>query len=305
MKASQYKWMLYLIVAVILSTITIQVYWNYKNYQTNKQQLINEVRHSLNAAVESYFADLAQERTFSIIADSLVEPAFRVDTIKNSNGIRQIKLSQNILSTADSVNGIIDSGRVLYGVHGSDTTFERYNLDNDSIKLNLRTLGSFEFETDSIQFEQIGELRSLTSKIVISLSHDSLRVKSIDSLFSEELKTRDIDVRFELSHSFNEFLRHRHQRDSVTIENGNISLNATSPFLPPHTTLKVKFSNSIKELFKRSLLGISISTLLVLAVIGCLFYLLRIIKHQKQLAEIKNDLISNICLLYTSDAADD
>ena len=37
-----------------------------------------------------------------------------------------------------------------------------------------------------------------------------------------------------------------------------------------------------------------ISSLLILAVISCLFYLLKIIKHQKQLSEVKNDLISNI-----------
>jgi two-component system phosphate regulon sensor histidine kinase PhoR len=42
------------------------------------------------------------------------------------------------------------------------------------------------------------------------------------------------------------------------------------------------------------LLGVFISLILVLAIIGCLFYLLKIIKHQKQLAEVKNDLISNI-----------
>jgi two-component system phosphate regulon sensor histidine kinase PhoR len=34
--------------------------------------------------------------------------------------------------------------------------------------------------------------------------------------------------------------------------------------------------------------------LLVLGIVSCLFYLLKIIKHQKQLAEVKNDLISNI-----------
>ena len=47
-------------------------------------------------------------------------------------------------------------------------------------------------------------------------------------------------------------------------------------------------------LLKRGLWGILISTLLIIAVISCLFYLLNIIKQQKQLAEVKNDLISNI-----------
>jgi len=45
--------MLYVITIVILSTICIQVYWNYKNYQINKQQLINDVQVSLDNAVDS------------------------------------------------------------------------------------------------------------------------------------------------------------------------------------------------------------------------------------------------------------
>ena len=45
--------MLYVITIVILSTICIQVYWSYKNYQINKQQLINDVQVSLDNAVDS------------------------------------------------------------------------------------------------------------------------------------------------------------------------------------------------------------------------------------------------------------
>ena len=52
--------MLYIISIVILSTIGIQVYWNYKNYQINKQQLINDVQVSLDNAVDSYYANLAE-----------------------------------------------------------------------------------------------------------------------------------------------------------------------------------------------------------------------------------------------------
>ena len=50
----------------------------------------------------------------------------------------------------------------------------------------------------------------------------------------------------------------------------------------------------LHEALKRSSTGILLSLLLSLAIISSLFYLLKIIKNQKQLAEIKNDLISNI-----------
>lgn len=47
-------------------------------------------------------------------------------------------------------------------------------------------------------------------------------------------------------------------------------------------------------MLREGLSGILISILLVLGVIACLFYLLQIIKNQRQLSEMKNDLISNI-----------
>ena len=67
-----------------------------------------------------------------------------------------------------------------------------------------------------------------------------------------------------------------------------------SSFLPPDSVLSIHFSNETKIILKRILSGILLSLLLVLTVIMCLFYLLNIIKRQKQLAEVKNDLISNI-----------
>ena len=53
MNDARYKWLLYVILIVILSTIGIQVYWNYKNYQINKQQLINDVQVSLDNAIDA------------------------------------------------------------------------------------------------------------------------------------------------------------------------------------------------------------------------------------------------------------
>ena len=71
-------------------------------------------------------------------------------------------------------------------------------------------------------------------------------------------------------------------------------MSSKSNYLPRNSTLKINFPNATIIVLKRILLSIAISTLFVLAIISCLFYLLKIIKHQKQLAEVKNDLISNI-----------
>jgi two-component system phosphate regulon sensor histidine kinase PhoR len=54
------------------------------------------------------------------------------------------------------------------------------------------------------------------------------------------------------------------------------------------------YDNPSYEALKRSTTGILLSLLLSLLIISCLFYLLKIINQQKELAVVKNDLISNI-----------
>ena len=70
MKDNRFTWIFYLIVFVIVATIGIQVYWNYKNYLINKQQLINDVQLSLDNAVETYYAGLAERSTIGFAIDA-------------------------------------------------------------------------------------------------------------------------------------------------------------------------------------------------------------------------------------------
>ena len=60
MNKQNYKWVVYFIGATILITIAAQVYWNLKEYQTNKQNLISKVQLSLDNSVETYFANLTK-----------------------------------------------------------------------------------------------------------------------------------------------------------------------------------------------------------------------------------------------------
>ena len=63
MNDKKYKYTLYIITTVILCTIVIQGYWNYKNYVFNKQQLIKDIQVSLDKAVDDYYSELAQKTT--------------------------------------------------------------------------------------------------------------------------------------------------------------------------------------------------------------------------------------------------
>lgn len=82
--------------------------------------------------------------------------------------------------------------------------------------------------------------------------------------------------------------------DNYCNDDKTLSVISKSAFLPEGSLLKLQFKNANWVAIKRGFGSILISLILLLAVIGCLFFLLNVIKDQKQLAEVKNDLISNI-----------
>ena len=77
MDKKKYTWIFYLIAFTIISTILVQLYWNYKNYQENKRQILNEIQISFDNAIEEYYADLAKEEIFSFTSSSNSQTPFK------------------------------------------------------------------------------------------------------------------------------------------------------------------------------------------------------------------------------------
>jgi len=293
MNNSKYQWTLYVIVVVIVSTIAIQIYWNYKNYEVNKQQLVNEVQSSLDNAIENYYADLAEKSTIGFAFEATDKDHIFGDEMVFDSILKQIDYSQKRFGNMDSIDvDIHSSGISIFRGLKADSLLasihQNHNFETPQ-KQQIK-LETYNFRTaDSVITDN---LKNLTSKVVISMTNDSLRIKDVDSFFAKEIASKQLDIKHQLH-----FLHPGDNIDSLlTNINQKSELYATSqsPFLPNNNPLYVSFTNATKEILKRILTGILISSLLVLAVISCLFYLLRIIKHQKQLAELKNDLISNI-----------
>ena len=294
MNDMRYKWMFYVITFVILSTIGIQVYWNYKNYQTNKQQLINDVQVSLDNAVDSYYTNLAEYSAvegFSLHSnskDKLFDLPFDLDSLINERPeSNEFKLNKGLKRLArKSVHNYhkqnsrdLDSIRMESIFHNPDS------IVSDSFQFGIKRIKLFDIDSPTIK-----DINLLTSKVFVAITRDSLSLEDIDGLLKSELSRKKINIIYDLTF---ESLGLETQK-LKKINPSHLSTNSKSPFLPRGSSLSIHFSNETKIILKRILTGILISTLLVLAVIGCLFYLLQIISHQKQLAEVKNDLISNI-----------
>ena len=298
MNDKRYQWILYTIVIVITVTIGIQVFWNYKNYQANKQQLINDVQVSLDKAVDDYYADLAERTTLGISFIGNSQPNTLNEDSKLSKFLKQIDETTNTFNALDSLNvDDLEGITVLRGKKADSIMLDYSEKHNpmipDSFKIKI---DQFKVN-DSIDFKNIS---MLTSKIFISITNDTLDVKVVDSILKNELSRKKIDIKSKLTF-------HDSQKSSLHSKNNNSSVNDTirdevytlsttskSTFLPKGSCLKIEFTNETATVLKRSLSGIIISSILILAIISCLFYLLNIIKRQKQLAEVKNDLISNI-----------
>lgn len=293
MNDSRFRWILYIIVIVILSTITIQIYWNYKNYQNSKQQFINDVQVSLDNAVETYYANLAEKSTLDFAIEANSEGHFfnlnnRIDSIISKFDTTNNRFKQTKKINFEQKNDVIIYQNFIGDSLLKDVHFKDHSAPSDSINKSIKWLKGR--ATDSLLQDNF---KMLTSKVIISMTADSLSLKGIDSLLKEELKRKQLTINYGLS--FKDLLSNTTEQINPNIVNSAfLSTASKSDYFPNESVLKVYFHNETRIILKRIITGILISTLLVVTVISCLFYLLKIIRHQKRLAEVKNDLISNI-----------
>ena len=290
MNDKRYSLILYVIVFVILGTISIQVYWNYKNYLSNKQQLINDVQVSLDNAVETYYADLAEQSTIAFAfegnTDAFFDKSNRLDSI-----FHKLDFSSKGIIGLDSLNVKLVDGISIYKGTKVDSALGVFKQVHEIIPRNRQAIIK-QFnnpETDSLLHDNF---KMLTSKVIFSMTNETLLLKDIDTLLVTELNRKNLSLEYGLS--FKNHIDEFQYINKENVENSSLSTVSKTPYLPKESNLTIHFTNETKIILSRILSGILLSTLLVLAVISCLFYLLKIIKHQKQLAEVKNDLISNI-----------
>ncbi len=294
MNDARYRLILYVIITVIIGTIGIQVYWNYKNYNVNKQQLINDVQASLDNTIETYYANLAEKSSIAFAIESTSKDDIFVKAGKFDSIFGAIEFSQEKPTKLDSLKVRINNTgglQVFKGLKADSlikTLHDNHNESNHSGK-RIEYLSINQDKPDSLA---IDNFKILTSKVIFSLSQDSLNLASIDTLLKQEIRRKNLNIDYGLSLAINDKDVELYNKKAIDLS--SLSALSKSTFLPKDSILTVHFTNSTKEILKRILTGILLSTLLVLVVIGCLFYLLKIIKHQKQIAEVKNDFISNI-----------
>ncbi|NQZ43853.1 MAG: HAMP domain-containing histidine kinase [Flavobacteriaceae bacterium] len=282
MKQNSFNRLAYLIGITIAITIAIQVYWNIQHYQVNKQQLINEVQTSLDNGIEAYFAEIAKTDVMAF-----------VDLSDSGNTFPE--RAGNILSriegnSIDSIFLEFQRDSITMGRRPSGFT----QLLDSSSGVTVDSLGNISavsvFRGQAA--DSIRDIQGLANKIIISIARDTLDFPKLEGHFQSELNRKNINILYSFTHTTEDSIYQWKEREPG--KKLALSTLSKSTYLPNDETLQLRFNNPTLAVLKRSLTGISLSVLLSALIIGSLFFLLHIIQKQKQLAEIKNDLISNI-----------
>lgn len=322
--------MIYFVAGVVLITLAIQFYWNVKNYRSEKQRLVNDMQISLDQSVNNYFATVAKNSTIGLFKDSSTSSTGDISNFLDSIG-KNMPSNGFSFKNLDSISIKRAPGIVILRGQKSVDSFQEINVKNFQIKNKTIDLVEID-ESDSLKqyredllarmdrkqaiwdslqktiprdqyFSQRAKKmndslfsdiprRTEYSSIIITSKSDFIDVDIIDSLFSLDLERKNLNVDYGLKLTTNTEASQIVHPDFV--DENFLKISSNSELLPDESELNLYFTNITATVLKRNMMGILLSTILMIAVIACLLFLLKIINRQKQLAEVKNDLISNI-----------
>jgi len=301
MSSKTYAWILYCIAITIAITIAVQVYWNYKNYHINKQRIANDIQLSLDNALEQYYAELAKTDYLSIINPEVhTENAFGTKKPTDTALIAtHFSFETEGSNTVDSLLSIAQKelNKKLIGTHhtkfDSISGYTQLLPNGKGFDVNRKHgIKSIQVLKGKKAYDSLKILQQSLGNILISMDRDTLDYGKVDSLLRIQFKQKQIAPIYNLEHFKNDSLYH--ESDPNLDAPHLLSVNSKSTYLKKKERIVLAFENPYQDALKLSLSSILISFVLATAVISSLFYLLHIIKQQKQLAELKNDLISNI-----------
>jgi two-component system phosphate regulon sensor histidine kinase PhoR len=294
MNNRKYHFILVLISVVIAATLAIQVYWNYNNFKESKRSLVSELQTGLDHSVDLYYEQLIKKNNIGIIVDetsnrkSEFDKIFkRIDSVNRASGYRGFNL--NNIATSDLSEIRIYKGISMDSLNTIRPMEDLWNFPNYEIRKPDGSFKQLQVETFFSDQSNLKEaISSLTAKVVLSIQEGKMNLKSMDSLMSSNLEKQGLYIKYKLNIV---------ETDRKNILIGKIDKNvirANSELIQKGDALLLTYSGLSPTIYRLNLTGIILSALLIVAVVLCLFYLLQIIRNQKALAEMKNDLISNI-----------
>jgi two-component system phosphate regulon sensor histidine kinase PhoR len=300
-----------LIGMTLLFAIVMQTWRLVSLFEIIQNRLVADVQQSLDNAVENYYADLAKSDVIAL-TDNFVKNNGKLQRV-DSTSVEVQKDSIFVFFDNQTASDSTEKKVDFFTRVGKSKFINQHLFTSDSGPEVSKKVTKIEFngQPDTLQFTDVDEINQIrifrgkeaadsinnleifTSKIIISLIRDTLDFAKMDSLLVSELDRSGIIVNYKLNFKGKNPI----DKDSVTLakeENFPFQIVSRSTFLPPGKILEMYFENTALTILKRGIFEI-LTSLGFLAIIAFAFYYLyQTIKNQKEIAEIKQDLIANI-----------
>lgn len=297
MKKLQFKRIGVLIALTLMVSIGVQIYRNVTQFKQNEAQLTTEIQLCLDNALEVYFADLAKTDVITLTENRganfklRTSQAIKEDTSEN-DFFKQIGDSKLLIKALEKLESGDTTTAIWFGDSISSENFI-YKTTVDTLNYiqpgEIKNINIFRGLNAA---DSISSLKMLTNQIIISITRDSLDFEKINELVKDELERRNIRINYGLL---------QYERDTIAgsfnypaLTEMPFSTVSKSTFLPRGQKLEMYFENTALTVLKRGMIDILMSVIFLLVIAGAFYYLYQTIKNQKEIAEIKEDLIGNI-----------
>ena len=286
-----------MIALTLLVSIGVQIYRNITQFKQNETQLAADIQQSLDNALEVYFADLAKTDVITLTENR--SSAFKLGTVTNTesdsaetNFFKKVGENKILLKALEKIESGDTSTANWFGKFDSakNLTFKtRLDTFNTIDPDGIRSINIFRGLNPA---DSISNLKTLTNQIIISITRDSLDFNKISALVKEELDRKDIAINYGLLQYEHDTIAGSFNYPALT--KMPFSTVSKSTFLPRGQKLEMYFENTALTVLKRGMVDILMSIIFLLIIAGAFYYLYQTIKSQKEIAEIKEDLIGNI-----------
>ncbi len=203
----------------------------------------------------------------------------------DNNRIQIIVELQNILDKVSTDYTKNNTKKSL--LKAGATTSEIETIKLDSIQKIAKRILKESRSTIQLNQKKIGE-----SSISYRIIYDSVNLADFDKMLKKELKNKNYNINYYLTLTKKGKVINSYGQPIKTFT----ILSAKSQLAPLELTseINLNYANPILPSLLKGLTGIILSLVLCSIVVFSLYYLLYIIRKQKQLSEIKHDFISNV-----------
>lgn len=311
MKQLQFKRIGILIAFTLCISIGVQIYRNISQFQLIENQLVNDIQGSLDTALDEYYAEIAKSDVVTL-TDNLQQlewkqaPSLHPDSVKtkfflNDSSADSLIVSDTSMSSLGFFKRVGKSQLILKALSTTGEIFQdSTDSGNHELRLHQDTLHNFQVdEINEINIfrgleaaDSLRKIKKLTSQIIISITRDSLDFDKINNYLQAELARKKIDINYGLLHYDEDSLNGAYnEKEALEMP---FKTQSKSTFLPRGQRLEMYFENTALTVLRRGIIEILTSLLFLVIIAFAFYYLYQTIKNQKEIAEIKQDLISNI-----------